>query len=189
MGLFRKLLPAWRLISARLGSRGTLNLGRKTRLESPLTLNGRGCVTIGERTALGYSLAPRIGNGANLLQAREKGSRIDIGPNCAFSNNVTIVAIMQVTVGEDCLVGDQVMIVDSDFHGIAPHLRRTPGESAPVHIGRNVWLGSRAMVLKGVTIGDHAVVAAGSLVTKDVPAGTLVAGVPAKVIRRVDTQG
>lgn len=75
------------------------------------------------------------------------------------------------------------MIVDSDFHGIPPDARAEPSPSQPVHIGNNVWLGSRVMVLKGVTIGDNAVVAAGGVVTKDVPANTLAGGVPAKVLR------
>lgn len=70
------------------------------------------------------------------------------------------------------------MITDSDYHPI-----NGQDPDAPVTIGEHVWIGSRSIVMKGVTIGDGAIVAAGSVVTKDVPAGALVAGVPAQVVR------
>jgi len=126
-----------------------------------------------------------MGNGEILLQPRSPDAVISIGLECAFSNNVSIIATRLVTIGERCLIGDQVMIVDSDFHGIPPAARAEPSPSLPVHIGNNVWLRSRVMVLKGVTIGDNAVVAAGAVVTKDIPANTLAGGVPAKVLRKI----
>ena len=85
----------------------------------------------------------------------------------------------QITIGDLCVFGEQVIIRDDDGHT----LDDTP-RTAPITIGNNVWVGARAMILKGVTIGDGAVVAAGSVVTKDVPGGTLVGGVPARVIRK-----
>ncbi|MBP7051983.1 MAG: hypothetical protein KBE65_13295 [Phycisphaerae bacterium] len=78
-------------------------------------------------------------------------------------------------------------IYDCDFHEIDPILRnRGPGPNMPVEIGDNVWLGSRVMVLKGVTIGANSVVGAGSIVTTSLPANCVAAGVPARVIRTVD---
>lgn len=84
-----------------------------------------------------------------------------------------------ITVGRDCLLARDVIIRSYDAHWI-----ETDGYSvsAPVRIGSHVWVGQNAMILKGVTIGDGAVIAAGSIVTKDVPAHSIVAGVPAKVI-------
>jgi acetyltransferase-like isoleucine patch superfamily enzyme len=76
--------------------------------------------------------------------------------------------------------------MDSDYHDLNDH--SLPGKSSPVKIGDNVWLGARATVLKGVTIGDGAVVAAGALVTRDVPSRTVVAGVPARVIKHLDAE-
>ena len=85
-----------------------------------------------------------------------------------------------ISIGDDCLLGRDVLIRDSDGHIIDNNLDRV---SIPVVIEDHVWIGSKAMVLKGVRIGKGAIVAAGAVVTRDVPAGCLVAGVPAKVIR------
>lgn len=74
-------------------------------------------------------------------------------------------------------------------HGLEAEEERHDLFPAPIHIGRNVWIGANATVLPGVTIGDHAVIAAGAVVTKDVPANTVVGGVPAKVIRMMDGAG
>lgn len=97
-----------------------------------------------------------------------------------INHNVNISVFDSVTIGDGCAIGENVVIRDSDNHSIIPEEH---GHIAPISIGRHVWVGSNAMILKGVNIGDNAVVAAGSLVTKDVPANTLVAGVPAKVIK------
>lgn len=84
-----------------------------------------------------------------------------------------------ISIGHDVAIGPDVVIRDSDNHSLNGQTRVT----APVTIADHVWIGQRAMILKGVTIGTDAVVAAGSVVTKDVPPNTLVAGVPARVIR------
>lgn len=84
-----------------------------------------------------------------------------------------------ITIGEKVAVGDEVVIRDYDGHEIEGQ----KDASAPVTIGDHVWIGERATILKGVTIGDGAVVACNAVVTKDVPPNCLVAGVPAKVIR------
>ena len=75
--------------------------------------------------------------------------------------------------------------MDSDFHDIQEH--SSEGKSAPIIIHDNVWIASRAMILKGVTIGEGAVISAGAVVTKDVPPYTMVGGVPAKVIKELKT--
>lgn len=85
-----------------------------------------------------------------------------------------------ISIGDDCLIGRDVLIHDSDGHVID----NNPNEmTSPVVIEDHVWICSRAMILKGVHIGKGAIVAAGAVVTRDVPAGCMVAGVPAKVIR------
>ena len=89
------------------------------------------------------------------------------------------------TVGEHCTLSWDVTVTDSDFHALVVDGVEQPADG-PVRIGDRVWIGTRAVVLKGVTIGDGAVVAAGAVVTRDVPAGAVVAGVPARVVRTVD---
>ena len=79
------------------------------------------------------------------------------------------------------------LVMDTDFHAIGDHTQ--PGRACPVVIEDDVWLAARVVVLKGVTIGRGAVVAAGAVVTKDVPPYTLVGGVPAKFIRALEPKG
>ena len=127
------------------------------------------------------------GNGEILFQARTQESVVCIGANCHFSNNVSIIALQKVVMGTDCLVGDGVCIYDADFHEIEPDYRHNgPGLCAPVTIVDNVWLGSRAMVLKGVSIGENSIIAPMSVVTKDIPANVIAAGIPAKTIQNLD---
>ncbi|GAB4461186.1 MAG: hypothetical protein OHK0029_26110 [Armatimonadaceae bacterium] len=82
------------------------------------------------------------------------------------------------------MIGNYTLIMDGDFHDLQDINK--PGKVEPVIIEDNVWIASRVTILKGVHIGTGAVVAAGAVVTKNVPARTLVAGVPAKVIRSLD---
>lgn len=187
MGLFHRFILKTRLLYAQCRVRGPLKLGKNIRMHRPVALDGRGSVTLGDDVSLGVLGAPCMGDGKILLQARASDSAIVIGPGCVLSNNISLIAVQKITLGASCMLGDFCSIMDSEFHGVSVATRHLPGESAPVTLGDNVWVGSRAMILKGVTIGDNSVVAAGSIVTKDVPANTLVAGIPAKIIRRVDT--
>ncbi|MBK5307383.1 MAG: acyltransferase [Frankiaceae bacterium] len=91
-----------------------------------------------------------------------------------------------ITIGAGCTFSWDVQLLDNDFHAMTVGGVRQPS-AAPIVIGDRVWVGTRAIVLKGVTIGDGAIVAAGAVVTKDVPAHAVVAGMPAKVIGSADS--
>lgn len=105
------------------------------------------------------------------------GRRIFINSGCKFQDQGGVF------IGDDCLVGHNTVLATLN-HDIAPS-RRADMHPAPIVIGRNVWLGANVTVLPGVTIGDNAVVAAAAVVTKDVPADSVVVGSPARVVRSV----
>jgi acetyltransferase-like isoleucine patch superfamily enzyme len=152
-----------------------------TRRGRRITLRGRpqivneGTMTIGERVRLVSTIA-------TLELVTLPGGHLEIGSNVFINYGSSLVAARHLKVGDDCLIGTHVMVMDCDFHRVEDKAWDTSGE--PVILEERVWLGNRSMVLKGVTIGHDAVVAAGSVVTRDVPPRTVVAGVPAHVIRR-----
>jgi acetyltransferase-like isoleucine patch superfamily enzyme len=112
-----------------------------------------------------------------------RGALIRVGNGTYLNRGTEIVAGESVVVGRDCKIARDVIIMDTDQHAL-------PGAGltcAPVEIGDRVWIGARAIVLKGVHIGPDSVVAAGAIVTHDVAPGTIVAGVPARRIGAVDS--
>lgn len=109
-----------------------------------------------------------------------KGGELRIGEN-TFVNGAMITATRKVDIGSNVQIGPFSIIIDSDFHDIKDHLKNVEG--IPISIQDNVWIATRVTILKGVTIGEGAVVAAGAVVVKNVPPYTVVAGVPAKVIK------
>lgn len=105
------------------------------------------------------------------------GKQVFINMGCKFQDQGGIF------IGDGTLIGHNVVLATLN-HAMQPE-RRSDILPAPIHIGKRVWIGSNATVLPGVTIGDGAVVAAGAVVTKNVPANTVVGGVPAKAIRHI----
>lgn len=117
-------------------------------------------------------------------------------------NGALIMAEERIDIGSHCLISWGVGIADSDFHPLEPAQRLVDAQAlapffkdrpprpklrtAPVKIGDNVWIGMNAMILKGVTIGDNSVVAAGAIVNKRVPANTIVAGNPAVTVKKFE---
>lgn len=113
----------------------------------------------------------------------------DFGKNIRIGEDVFINACCHfqdhggITIGDGCQIGHNVVFATLN-HELAPERRKTT-RPAPIVLGRNVWVGSNATILQGVTIGDNAVVAAGAVVNKDVAPNTVVGGVPAKFIKRI----
>ena len=101
-----------------------------------------------------------------------------------INNDCKIYCRNCITIGENVVIAPEVIIRDSDQHQLINESGEKKPISAPIHIGNHVWIGTRAIILKGVTIGDNAVIAAGSVVTRDVPDHCLAAGTPARVIKR-----
>lgn len=114
----------------------------------------------------------------------------DFGKNMTIGKNVFINACCHfqdhggITLGDGCLIGHNVVFATLN-HDFNPE-KRASMHSAPIVLGRNVWVGANSTILQGVTVGDNAIIAAGAVVTKDVAANTVVGGVPAKYIRNIE---
>lgn len=114
------------------------------------------------------------------------GMNIHLGDEVYFNTGCVILDCARVEIGTKTLLGPCVQIYTA-IHPLDPAERAAQMETAkPVVLGRNVWIGGGAILLPGVTVGDNAVVGAGSVVTRDVAAGTVVAGNPARLIRRIE---
>ena len=114
------------------------------------------------------------------------GGELRIGHGTNINGLTKILVAESVRIGSGCTVSWDVQILDNDFHAITTDGTTRPS-TGPITIGDRVWIGTRALILKGVTIGDGAVVAAGAVVTRDVPPGAIVGGMPAKVIGTADS--
>lgn len=162
--------------------------GRTSVLDSTaLDLCGLRYVSVGEHTeiARGATLAVR-----NIDSVGPKPF-IRIGDNCHIGVGIHITAVRGIEIGDGLLTGSNVLITDNS-HGTTRDMLtdtspidRSIVSKGGVKIGCNVWLGNNVCVLSGITVGDGAIVAAGAVVTHDVPPYSLVAGVPARVIRQL----
>lgn len=123
----------------------------------------------------------RISYGADITLF--KNSILTVGDSF-INSDCRIRCGSNITIGDDCVISHGVVILDSDFHILIDEGEEKPRYGHGVTIGNNVWIGSEVRILKNVTIGDGAVIAAGSIVTSDVPAHSLVAGQPARIVKK-----
>lgn len=141
----------------------------------------------GKRRALQKQLFGEIGDHVIIQQPVTvmRGKTVHIGDRCYFNSNTFFVDDYDIYIGDHVLFGPNVTI-STTGHPVDPELRGGGAMySFPVHIGNNVWIGSNVVVMPGVTIGDNAVIGAGSVVTKDVPAGVVAFGNPCRVYREI----
>jgi acetyltransferase-like isoleucine patch superfamily enzyme len=111
--------------------------------------------------------------------------RVEIGDKTVIGQECTISAYQRVRIGEQCVIADRAMFIDFD-HGVVEVERpiRLQGiYKRDIEVGSNVWIGYGACILRGVRVGDNSIVGTNSVVTKDVPANAVVAGIPARIIR------
>lgn len=112
------------------------------------------------------------------------GLNITVGSNVFINQGCHFMDMGGICIGDDVMIGPKVNLVSAG-HPVAPAERRSGIVAKPISIGNNVWIGAAATILPGVTIGDNAVIAAGAVVSRNVPANTLAAGVPARVLKQL----
>lgn len=165
-GGFRFLTALWILRKCQTGRRPTM------RGLAQIDVNGR--IQIGNQVKIWSHIhTTQLSAGKNAL--------LEIGDNTFINVGSVISARKHVKIGRNCQIANQVIIMDDDFHGLTN--RDKSPDPEPIIIEDDVWLATRCTILKGVHIGQGAVVAAGAVVTRDVPAYTLVGGVPARFIK------
>lgn len=163
------------------------NYGKNLKLSDIPLIIGDGEIIIGDNVFIGKHNAWFVGIPAEGLNER---ARLSIGSNVSLNYGTYISVARQVSIGSNVLIAEQVMIFDNNSHSVDPERRRknlsiTKDDVAPVTIEDDVWIGTKSLIMKGVTIGRGAVIAAGSVVTHDVAPLTLVGGNPAKLIKHL----
>ena len=179
----------WSFVArVRLRAHGA-TLGRRLLVRGPIRLrcHRTASIRIGDdcRIQSGFAGNP-VGGGSRMALWVGPGGSLRLGDRVGLSNS-TIVCMQSVTIEDDALLGGGSEVYDTDFHSLDPSERGRPGNSgartAPVRIGRRAFVGGHSILLKGTTIGEAAVVGAGSVVRSRVPAGQVWAGNPARLVR------
>jgi acetyltransferase-like isoleucine patch superfamily enzyme len=150
----------------------------------------RSILTIGARLELRSTVRsnPLGPNHPVFISTRRPGAILKIGDDFGMTGG-SIIAEQRVTIGSRVTIGANSIIADTDFHpldALARHNLPLDGATAPIVIEDDVFIGMQSLILKGVTIGTGSIIGAGSVVTRDVPAGVIAAGNPARVIREIN---
>lgn len=156
--------------------------------KQPVVIHGKGRIVFRGDIKLGYRYSPGFYDGSIYIEARNSGSVISFGRGVRINNNVSIIAEGDgVEIGDNVFIGMGCVLMDTDGHPVDAdsRLAMRPAATAPIRVGNQVFIGNNVTVLKGVSIGDNSVIAAGSVVTKSLPANVVCGGVPARVIKEV----
>jgi acetyltransferase-like isoleucine patch superfamily enzyme len=156
--------------------RNCTSVGAWTRVTGRVRIRNQGRLVIGDRVQILSHFVPSV-------FVVFPGGKLEIGDRTMVNYGADIAATCSVIIGRDCLVGTHVIILDNGFHDLVNKLEMP--KAKPVSIGDRVWIGNRVTILPGVEIGHDAVVGAGAVVTTKVPARSVVAGNPARLVRQI----
>jgi acetyltransferase-like isoleucine patch superfamily enzyme len=168
----------WRYLWRRLFTRA----GWRWETDGPVFFGKRLELEIGKRGTIRFGRFAWIGDGTKI---RCHEGEVVVGSKTVMGQECTISAYRHVRIGEQCVIADRAMFIDFD-HGTAEverPIRRQGIYKRDVDVGSNVWVGYGACVLRGAQVGDNAIIGTNSVVTKDVPANAVVAGVPVRILR------
>jgi len=166
------------VLRARWYFRNATSVGPRVRVWGRPWIENAGTMIIGDRTKV-------ISHIARTELVATAGATLDIGERVFINYGCSIGATQLIRIGPRCAIGSYSLLMDNDFHSVDPDRRYEVPASAPIVLEENVWLGSRVIVLRGVTIGAHSVIGAGSVVTKDIPPRSVAVGLPARVVRSI----
>jgi acetyltransferase-like isoleucine patch superfamily enzyme len=179
----RMLTPKYARLVARLVRRRWMTPGgRRLSLEGLAFIGPKVSLEIGKEASVRLGRWSWIGKGTKI---RCHEGEVRIGAKTVMGEECTISAYQHVSIGEQCIVADRVMLIDFDHNAaeVERPIRVQGIYKRDVRVGNNVWIGYGAQILRGVTVGDNAIIGASTVVTKDVPANAVVAGAPARIIR------
>lgn len=180
------LTPQYALLALRyLWRRFLTRAGWRWRTDGPLFLGPRLELEIARNAQVDFGRFVWIGHGTKI---RCHEGVVEIGAKTVMGQECTISAYQRVRIGEQCVIADRAMFIDFD-HGVVEverPIRQQGIYTREVEVGSNVWIGYGASILRGVSVGDNSIVGTNSVVTKDVPANAVVAGVPARIVRMRD---
>jgi maltose O-acetyltransferase len=174
--LARKIADFGHILNAQWRLRGAAKPPFSVRLRGRVQLSGQGEVVLGEGVSLNGTVVP-------IELVTYISGRIEIGNHTFINYGSSIAARASVRIGHYCHLGHYTFVMDNDQHGVVRRMELP--QSYPVVIEDHVWIGSKAVILAGVRIGSHAVIGAGSIVTKDIPPRCVAAGNPARVLRHL----
>jgi len=177
------LTPQYALLALRYLRRRLLTrAGWRWSTDGPVFFGGGLELQISPRGQIGFGRFVWLGHGTKI---RCHEGRVEIGAKTVLGQECTISAYRRVRIGEQCVIADRAMFIDFD-HGVVEverPIRKQGIYMREVEVGSNVWIGYGACILRGVRVGDNSIVGTNSVVTKDVPANAVVAGMPARIIR------
>lgn len=161
-------------------------IGERPIKVAPVLFSGKGKIHLGTNVQFGYHQSANFYSHYSYLEARTTQAEIIFGNNIIINNACNIVAIEKITIGDNCIIGLNFSVLDSNFHHLEPHKRHDKNPpSNPVKIGNNVFIGNNVTILKGVEIGNNVVIGNNSVVTKSFPENTVISGNPAQIIKTI----